>query len=65
MADAQGRGPILSRYKDPHDTNNSVWMPWSVPAVKAQNWSENYQDKNIVDNPVMPTVADLLIGPER
>ncbi len=61
----QGRGPILTRFKDPKDPNNSVWQPWSVPAVKTQTWRENYQDKNIADNPLHPTVADLLIGPER
>lgn len=56
---------ILSRYKDPLVASNSVWSPSSVPAVRAQNWSENYVDKNIADNPVHPTVADLLIAPER
>lgn len=61
----QGRGPILTRFKDPADPKNSVWQPWSVPAVKTQTWQENYQDKNIADNPLHPTVADLLIGPER
>ena len=55
----------MSRFKDPNDPNNAVWEPWSVPAVKAQNWTENYKDKNIVDNPVHRTVADLLIAPER
>jgi hypothetical protein len=33
-----------------------------VPAVKAQPWIFNYEDKNIADNPVHETVADLLIG---
>ncbi len=33
-----------------------------MPAVKAQPWVFNYEDKNIADNPVHETVADLLIG---
>ena len=60
----QGRPPILSRYKNPNATVNNVWEPSSVPAVKTQSWGENYQDKNIADNPEHPTWADLLIAPE-
>jgi hypothetical protein len=56
----QGQPPILSRLKDP--TLHSTWSPASVPAVKAQPWVFNYEDKNIADNPVHETVADLLIG---
>jgi hypothetical protein len=59
----QGYVPIASNYQDPNLTANSAWSPQSVPAVKAQTWAANYRDKNIADNPVHPTVPDLLIGP--
>jgi hypothetical protein len=61
----QGRPPILSRYLDPNSTDNSGWSPSSVPAVRTQPWVENYEDKNIADNPPHPTVPDLLIGVEH
>lgn len=61
----QGRPPILSRFKRPESPLNNAWSPDSVPAVKAQSWEQNYLDKNIADNPLHPTVADLLIGPEQ
>ena len=35
---------VQSRFKDPHDENNSYWRPDSVPAVKAQPWNRNYVD---------------------
>lgn len=59
----QGQPPILTRYKDP--TQHSLWEPGSVPAVRTQTWEQNYLDKNIADNPLHPTVADLLIGLPR
>lgn len=61
----QGRPAILSRYLDPLDLRHSAWTPSSVPAVRAQNWSVNYRDKNIADNAPHSTVPDLLIGEER
>ena len=61
----QAQKLVLSRFVNPDDPKNSYWSPESVPAVKAQPWTQNYEDKNIVDNPVIPTVADLLIGPHR
>ena len=35
---------VKTRFLDPSDKNNSWWMPSSVPTVKAQPWSKNYQD---------------------
>jgi len=61
----QAQQLIISRFINPDNPANSYWSPDSVPAVKAQPWAENYEDKNIMDNPVHPTVADLLIGPHR
>ncbi len=61
----QAQQIIMTRFVNPDDPAQSYWSPDSVPAVKAQPWSENYEDKNIMDNPVHPTVADLLIGPHR
>ena len=61
----QGRPPILSRYLSPNASENNAWSPSSVPAVKAQPWMQNYEDKNIADNPPHPTVPDLLIGLEH
>jgi hypothetical protein len=61
----QGQRVILSRFVNPDVPANSYWSPSSVPAVKAQPWTRNYADKNVADNPVHPTVADLLIGPHR
>ncbi|CAM9732362.1 unnamed protein product, partial [Discosporangium mesarthrocarpum] len=40
----QGYPVVSSRFQDPTDSNNSFWMPDSVPAVKAQPWSANYRD---------------------
>ena len=59
----QGQTPILSRYKAPDQ--HATWEPDSVLSVKTQPWDQNYADKNIADNPVHATVADLLIGPTR
>jgi hypothetical protein len=59
----QGQPIIKTQYKDPR--KNSNWEPNSVLSVKTQTWAENYADKNIADNPVHPTIADLLIGPDR
>jgi hypothetical protein len=59
----QGQPPILSRYKAPAD--HASWSPNSVLSVKTQSWADNYADKNIADNPIIPTIADLLIGPDR
>ena len=61
----QAQQLIFSRFINPDNPTNSYWSPDSVPAVKSQPWAENYEDKNIMDNPVHPTVADLLIGPHR
>jgi hypothetical protein len=61
----QAQKVIMTRFVNPDDPKNSYWSPDSVAAVKAQPWTENYEDKNIMDNPVHPTVADLLIGPHR
>jgi hypothetical protein len=65
LINGQGRPPIVSRYLSPNATENNHWSPSSVPAVKTQPWRENYEDKNIADNPPHPTVPDLLIGPEH
>ena len=65
LANCQGQPPILSRYKDPSDPTTSPFQPSSVLSVKTQTWGQNYHDNNIADNPVIPTVADLLIGPDR
>ncbi|GMH67720.1 hypothetical protein TrRE_jg6907, partial [Triparma retinervis] len=35
---------VETRFLDPSDKNNSWWQPSSVPTVKAQPWSKNYQD---------------------
>jgi len=35
---------IQSRFLDPDDPENNVWMPNSVPGVKAQPWGANYKD---------------------
>ena len=56
-------GPIESRYKDPDNNENNIWMPSSVDRVKAQEWKYNYLDGNIADNPLHPTLPDKLIGP--
>ncbi|GMI11724.1 hypothetical protein TrVE_jg8603 [Triparma verrucosa] len=37
-------GGVQTRFLDPNNANNSWWMPSSVPSVKAQPWSKNYQD---------------------
>lgn len=37
-------GPVKSRFLDPTDPANNVWVPNSVPGVKAQPWSANYKD---------------------
>jgi hypothetical protein len=59
----QGQLLVTSRFQDPFKPEYSLWRPSSVPAVRAQPWAENYREKNIVDNPIHPTAADLLIGP--
>ena len=61
----QGQPAISSRYKDPANPLNTPFRPDSVLSVKAQSWTQNYADKNLADNPVIPTIADLLIGPDR
>jgi hypothetical protein len=63
----QGLRPdeVRSRFMDPSaipGMGGSPWKPESVPAVKAQSWSDNYWEKNIADNPVIPALPDLLIG---
>ena len=60
-----GRPPVGSRYLDPQDPKTSTWRPSSVPSVRAQSWAKNYADGNIADNPPIPAVADLLIGPNN
>ena len=67
LADITGQGQnlILSKFINPRNLTNSAWTPGSVPAIKTQPWHRNYADKNIADNPVHPTIADLLIGPLR
>jgi len=35
---------IQSRFLDPTNSSNSIWRPDSVPGVKSQTWSANYQD---------------------
>ncbi|GMH83814.1 hypothetical protein TL16_g09723 [Triparma laevis f. inornata] len=37
-------GGVQTRFLDPNNANNSWWQPSSVPNVKAQPWSKNYQD---------------------
>uniref|UniRef100_A0A7S2LHS3 GH16 domain-containing protein n=2 Tax=Leptocylindrus danicus TaxID=163516 RepID=A0A7S2LHS3_9STRA len=37
-------GPVKSRFLDPTDPANNVWVPNSVPGVKAQPWDANYKD---------------------
>ena len=58
-----GRPEVTSRYKHPNISVNNEWMPSSVPSVRAQPWSANYQDGNIADNVVHPTYLDKRIGP--
>ena len=58
-----GRPEVTSRYKHPNISENNMWMPNSVPAVRAQPWSANYYDGNIADNVVHPTYMDKRIGP--
>ena len=64
-ADGANCGVVTSRFRDPAFPENSKWLPGSVPAVKAQPWAANYREKNVADNPIMTTVADLLIGPNN
>jgi hypothetical protein len=35
---------IRSRFLDPNDPENNVWIPDSVPSVKGQSWKANYED---------------------
>ncbi|KAL3801395.1 hypothetical protein HJC23_007005 [Cyclotella cryptica] len=35
---------IRSRFLDPNDPENNVWVPGSVPALKGQTWKANYED---------------------
>lgn len=35
---------IQSRFLDPNDPTNNVWVPNSVPGVKGQPWMANYED---------------------
>jgi hypothetical protein len=35
---------IHSRFLDPNDPANNVWIPDSVPSVKGQSWKANYDD---------------------
>mmetsp|Transcript_6677 Transcript_6677/g.15166 ORF Transcript_6677/g.15166 Transcript_6677/m.15166 type:complete len:1894 (+) Transcript_6677:1692-7373(+) len=35
---------IQSRFLDPNDPANNVWIPTSVPGVKGQPWKANYED---------------------
>lgn len=61
----QGDPVLESRFKHPNMSANSVWLPSSVPAVKAQSWSNNYLDDNIADNVVHAALPDKLIGPPQ
>lgn len=38
------KGGIPSRFLDPNNPENNVWVPGSVPGVKAQPWLMNYED---------------------
>jgi len=38
------KGGIKSRFLDPNDLTNDVWVPDSVPAVRAQTWSNNFRE---------------------
>jgi len=59
-ADLKG---VETRFLDPSDKNNSWWMPNSVPTVKAQPWSKNYQDGSCgirkLDNDMQKLDPDL------
>jgi hypothetical protein len=35
---------IQSRFLDPNDPSNNVWIPDSVPSVKGQSWKANYDE---------------------
>lgn len=35
---------IQSRFLDPHDTANNVWIPNSVPEIQGQTWADNFDD---------------------
>ena len=35
---------IQSRFLDPNDPTNNVWIPNSVPSVKGQTWKANYEE---------------------
>jgi hypothetical protein len=44
-----GQGPtanssVTSKFIDPTNSDNSWWMPSSVPGVQSQPWSSNYRD---------------------
>jgi hypothetical protein len=56
---------IQSRYLNPDDPGNNIWLPSSVPGVQAQTWKANVQDRRVADNPIHPTLPDQLIGPPR
>jgi hypothetical protein len=59
----RGRPAVSSKYLDPLDPVNSQWIPNSVP-IENNNltWLDHYRMKIIVDNPVHPTLPDVLAG---
>jgi hypothetical protein len=40
----QGNPPVLTKFVSPDNPVNSWWIQTSVPAVKAQPWSNDYRD---------------------
>jgi len=40
----QGDPAIPSKFISPNDTDNSWWLPTSVPDVQSQPWGSNYKD---------------------
>jgi hypothetical protein len=40
----ESKNGIKSRFLDPHDPSNNVWVPNSVPSVQGQTWRDNFED---------------------
>ena len=66
---------IKSRFKDPTAPGNNAWMPSSVPGVKSQPWSANYEDGQCgiraldddynLDDPDIPYRPELRLNREN
>lgn len=60
---------IQSRFLDPNDPANNVWIPDSVPGVKGQPWKANYEDGTCgirkLDDDIQPFDPNLPSNHER